>query len=160
MTKHDPFKELSEIYQKLPENFDNKFTDLTFDMKEIMGLSKNPAFLSMLLFKLAEERRKSNELLQLINEKYDKILSELKSRPSSAKQFAKDENSIQILPEHDQQIVNLINHKGTTSAEEVQIALKYKGKNAASQRLNKLCRDGFLKKIQSGRRVLFTLNPG
>ncbi|MDO8626895.1 MAG: hypothetical protein Q7K42_00385 [Candidatus Diapherotrites archaeon] len=159
MTKHDPFKELSETLKKMPENFDQKFNDLTFDMKEIMTLGENPVFLSMLLFKLSEERRKSNELLQTINEKYDRILTELKNRPASAKiSKAFDENTIHILPEQDQQIINLINHKGTTHAEEVQGALKYRGKNAASQRLNKLCRDGVLKKIQSGRKVLFTIN--
>ena len=159
MTRYDPFKEISETFKKMPDNFDQKFNDLTFDMKEIMTLGENPVFLSMLMFKLAEERKKSNELLETINEKYDKILAELKSRPSSSKAYSSfNENTLQILPEQDQQIVNLVNHKGTTSAEEVQLALKYRGKNAASQRLNKLCRDGVLKKIQSGRRVIFTLN--
>lgn len=156
MTNYDPFKEFAKTSKKSSKELNQKFNDLTFDIQEIMQLGKNPAFLSMLLFKLAEERRRTNELLESINIKYDKILKKLKDKSHDISFESNDK--IRILPEQDQLIINLIQEKGTINADEVKQALKYKGKNAASQRLNKLAREDYLKKVQSGRRVLFTLN--
>jgi len=44
---------------------------------------------------------------------------------------------------------------GKASAEEVRAKFKYKGKNAASARLNRLCDMGLLEKQQAGKKVYF-----
>ncbi len=158
MTDHDFInKGFSREEKKLMENINDKFNEFTFDVQEIMELSENPVFVSILLFKLAEERRKTNQLLEELNKKYDSIMLELKTKGTSvgeAHQLTTEED-INVLPEQDQQILNLVQDKGLTSAEEVQKALSYKGRNAASQRLNMLYKQGYLKKIQSGKKVLF-----
>ena len=63
--------------------------------------------------------------------------------------------SLEILPETDQRILDYVERHGMAEAKQIMEALKYKGKNAASQRLNKLFREGHLRKVRSGRKVLY-----
>ncbi|MEM4390952.1 MAG: hypothetical protein QXX06_03765, partial [Candidatus Diapherotrites archaeon] len=64
-------------------------------------------------------------------------------------------NRYEILSEADQLILKSIEERGGCTAQDIKAMLNYKGLNAACQRLNKLYREGFLKKIQSGRKVLY-----
>ena len=152
MTSHDLFREINDN-KELMDRLSPKFNDLTFDVKEIMESSSNPAMLGLLLFKLAEERKKTNELLEKIYQKYDEIMLLLKTPQSQAPVL--EEKQINILPSQDQKILDLAQINGSTTAEEVTKALGYKGKNAACQRLNKLHKDGYLKKARSGKTVLY-----
>jgi len=110
--------------------------------------------LGLLLFKLAEERKKTNELLEKIYFKYDEIMLLLKT-PQRLEAPSKDEKTIEILPEQDQKILDLAQINGRTTAEEVTKAIGYKGKNAACQRLNKLHKNGYLNKVRSGKIVFY-----
>jgi hypothetical protein len=159
MTTHDLFRDVNEN-KELMDKLGSKFNDLTFDAREIMDLSQNPAMLGLLLFKLAEERKKTNELLEKIYQKYDDIMLLLKTPQSmEAPLEEKTPKTIDILPEPDQKIMELAQISGRTTAEEVTKALGYKGKNAACQRLNKLHKDGYLKKVRSGKSVLYLPSP-
>jgi hypothetical protein len=60
-----------------------------------------------------------------------------------------------ILPEIDDKIISFIKVKQKVDAEMVQNEFNYKGSNAASQRLNKLVNNGYLRKVQAGRKVYF-----
>ena len=60
-----------------------------------------------------------------------------------------------ILPEIHEQIVGFIKQAGKSTAEEVRARFNYKGKNAASARLNRLCGMGVLLKKQVGRKMYF-----
>jgi predicted HTH transcriptional regulator len=140
------------------EELSPRFNDLTIDIQEIMRLSENPVLLSVLLFKLAEERKKTNELLEKIYDKYDRIMLEMKTRQQGSLQVGVEKN-LEILPEQDRKIMDLAQINGSTTAEEVQKALDYKGKNAACQRLNLLANKGFLKKARSGKQVLYLISP-
>ena len=60
-----------------------------------------------------------------------------------------------ILPEIDSEILSFISEHGKVTAEDVRKKFKYKGKNAASARLNRLCSMGLLKKKQAGKKVFF-----
>ena len=62
-----------------------------------------------------------------------------------------------MLAPADEQIVNLIRAKGAVCAEEVRGNFRYKGKNAASARLNRLFELGILEKQQAGRVVYYRL---
>ncbi|MBU0635654.1 hypothetical protein KKE06_01380 [Candidatus Micrarchaeota archaeon] len=132
------------------------FHALSLDVQEVMQQSKDPAFVSALMFKLVQEREQTNKLLEQINEKYDKLMFELKTRMQSpSPQPNITSNSFEVLPEQDQMILNLVEEKGSVNSQSVKQSLGYKGLNAASQRLNKLYREGHLKKVQSGKQVLF-----
>ena len=163
MNAHDEFMELLKS-KELIEKISPKFNELTLDIQQVFEHSKNPLLLGALLFKLAEERDKTNKLLEQLNDKYDKIMFELKTKAlgSSEDQTPQLEhitsgtnNKIVLMPEQDQKILRFIEEKGPTSAADIQTMLSYKGKNAACQRLNKLAKEGLLKKVQSGKKVLF-----
>ena len=174
MQESDNVKELSELMgdSELLKKISPKFNDMTLDIQEVFEHSKNPMFVAALLFKLSQEREKTNQILEKINEKFDSIMLRLKTStvPSMQEQMFpqpvgspamgmdfSDQNPVPLkaLPEHDQLIVHLAFERGQVSADEIKKELGYKGKNAASQRLNKLFKEGHLKKIQAGRKVVY-----
>ena len=139
-----------------------EFAELSLDIQEIFAHSKDPAFVSALLFRLVKEREQSNKLLAEISDKFDRIMLEIKTRqvsapagPAEMTAELGEKNRFTVLPEQDQMILNLVEERGSIDAKGVKESLGYKGLNAASQRLNKLFREGYLKKIQSGKKVLY-----
>lgn len=166
MTEHDsvkaeagakkPESAMESLDRELLEKLSPQFSELSLDIQEIMKHSSNPMLLSVLLFKLVEERQKSNRVLEQIGDKYDNIMLELKTSQASAS-IGGEERQFNVLPEQDQLILRLIGERGNATANDVQATLNYKGLNAASQRLNKLYKENYLKKVQSGRKVLFLL---
>ena len=163
MESHEPGEEVPHMFEnpELLKKLSPKFDELSLDLQEVYKHSQDPAFIAVLLFKLAEEREKTNKILDQIADRYDQIMFKLKTEriseittPLTTTPQPHD-LSTQILPEQDQMIVHLAEIRGHVSAEEVRAELGYKGSNAASQRLNKLFKDGHLKKVQSGRKVLY-----
>lgn len=134
-----------------------KIEELSLDLREIMELSKNPAFLSVLMYKLAQERESTNKLIEQIGEKLDEINFHLRKDEVKKKQSETQDKQalVEVLPEQDQMIVNLVKEQGSVEAKDIKSAMGYKGVNAASQRLNKLYKEGYLRKVRSGRKVLY-----
>ncbi|MDD4250892.1 MAG: hypothetical protein PHX27_01720 [Candidatus ainarchaeum sp.] len=124
---------------------------MSIDLQEIMKESSNPAFLGALLYKLSKEREETNKILQRLEEKFS-IIQNLIVNNSSNSHTNLGES---ILSEPDQHIMQLVTKFDQVSAEDIKIRLAYKNSNAASQRLSKLVREGYLKRIRSGRKVLF-----
>lgn len=129
-----------------------EFNTLSMDMQEIMKESSNPAFLAALLYKLTKEREETNLILKRLEEKFAKIQELLKNQSNTSSNPNTEDN---ILSEPDQHIMQLISTVGMVSAQDVQSRLSYKNSNAASQRLNNLVRRGHLKRIRSGKKVMF-----
>lgn len=165
MTQHDQLKAIFES-KELIEKISPDFNDLTLDIQGIVDKAQDPAFLAVLLFKLTQERQKTNQLLSDINEKYDRMMLSLKSQASetnlsSSASPAQNVGMLgqggvfEVLSDQDQKILKFTEGKGSVSSEEIQKELSYKGKNAASQRLNKLVREGYLKKVKAGKKALF-----
>ena len=65
------------------------------------------------------------------------------------------EVSEEILGDIDGKIIEFVKKNGKACAEDLQRAFNYRGKNAASARLNKLHSQGLLEKKQAGRRVYY-----
>lgn len=124
------------------------------DLISVQEKFGDPVILSVLIFKLMEERKKTNDLLAEINSKYEDIQYQLKNKQSK-ENLEKD--NFHILSEIDDQILSFIRSKGKADAEQVQDQFSYKGSNAASQRLNKLVKENYLSKIQAGRKVYFVV---
>jgi len=145
----------------IAEKISQEFTELNQDILEIIQKNPDPVLIATLLFKLSQEREQTNKELQKIHEKFDTIMLELKTRNSSQAgqemqtSSSSDGRKFTILPEQDQKIMQTIEQKGPTSAFEIQQIMGYTGLNAASQRLNGLFKQGLLKKIQSGKKVLY-----
>lgn len=137
----------------------SEFEQVTSEFKEFSTKMRDPLVVGALLNKLAEERQSTNLLLREINAKLDQI-SILESRIAQIEirggsKVAVGEKKV-LLPEIDLEIIAFMK-KGAVCAEEVQEEFKYKGKNAASARLNKLCALGMAKKTQVGKKVYFEL---
>lgn len=151
MTGHESIKKLSQ--QETEEK--KEFTELTEDIEDAIKKAKDPVFMAGMIYKLAEERRKTNELMQKIEEKFDQIMFSMKTGSQKAPEA--EESKFEILPEQDQLIVSFIEQNGSATATEVQRIMHYKGVNAASQRLNSLYKQGMLKKIQAGKKVAYLI---
>lgn len=135
-----------------------EFAELTVDIEEISKHCSDPFFIALLLFQLAKEREQTNKLLKEINEKLERIAaSKSIEKPENVKQAAIEELQSEhvILPQVDQQILDLVEKKGMIEAKEIKQKFGYKGLNAASQRLNRLFREGYLTKVRSGKKVFY-----
>ncbi len=121
----------------------NEFEEMKEAFEKIKQSTNDPVAIGNLLYIMAEERASTNLLLKEINAKLDKIIS--------GSEKPKNEN---VLSEIDNEIVSFIG-SGRVCAENVQKKFKYKGSNAASSRLNRLCDAGILRKFQVGRKVFF-----
>jgi len=157
MGSHDSIKQLEEMFgdQEAIKKISPKFSELSLDINEISKHCKNPMFLAVLLFKLAEEREKTNKLLAEIHDKFDTIMFRMKAPEINQTQQREIEEPSSMLSEQDQMIMHMVHTNGKATAAEVKAELGYKGQNAASQRLNRLFREGHLRKTQSGRKVFY-----
>lgn len=118
------------------------------DIKELEErIKKDPVFLGVLLYKILEERENTNRILKNILQKLEKIEKSL-----SEKGKEKD-----LLPEQDEKIMKFIEERKRVTAEEVKEFMGYSGTNGASARLNRLVREGFLRKERVGKKVYFLL---
>ena len=124
----------------------NEFEEMKNEFERIKQSTNDPVAIGNLLYIIAEERTSTNLLLKEINAKLDKIIS-VNERGGNK------ENEV-ILSDIDNEIVNFIG-EGRVCASNVQKKFKYKGSNAASSRLNRLCDLKVLRKFQVGRKVFF-----
>jgi predicted amino acid-binding ACT domain protein len=146
-------KNTKGLFSKLSK----EFAELTIDIEEISKRCSDPFFIALLLFQLAKEREQTNKILKEINEKMEKLLE--KNTTTQAGTNVQGQPQVQIehvmLSEVDQRIVALAEQKGMIDAQDVKKLLSYNCLNAASQRLNKLFREGHLTKVRSGKKVFF-----
>lgn len=160
MNYHDSFREIESLLsdKRFVEKMSPKFDELSTDIQEIFKHGKDPATIAVMLFKLVEERQKTNSLLEKILEKFEEILKKADSASLDSQHQGSQlstKTAVVVLPEQDQLILHTVHEKGQVTAEEIRKELGYKGNNAASQRLNKLYKEGHLRKIQSGRKVVY-----
>ena len=123
------------------------------DIIQIQEKFNDPLILSVILHQLLDERKKTNKILASLQEKYDSLQFLVKNLSKTKE--AEETNTYNILPEIDDKIISFIRANKKVDAGMVQKEFNYKASNAASQRLNKLVKDKYLKKIQAGRKVYF-----
>jgi uncharacterized protein (DUF342 family) len=125
--------------------------EINADLAEQLAKFKDPVVLGELVYKLLEERENTNRILKTLLRR----IEELQNAKSEKK---KDEISAEIgamLPKIDEEIMNAVKGLGKATAQQIQEKFKYKGKNGASSRLNRLYSLGLLTKKQVGRKVYF-----
>ena len=138
---------------------EEEFVQVTDEFRDISTKLKDPVLVGALLHRLTQERESTNLLLREINAKLDKIdqleskIAQLENRSTTVQEIQTQQPL--LLAEVDQEIVAFVKKKSAVCAEDVQEKFKYKGKNAASSRLNKLCALGVMKKTQVGKKVFF-----
>jgi len=133
---------------------DNAFTkEIRNDLEHNIEKFRDPVVLGELVYRLLEERENTNRLLKNIIQKLEML--EQKGLGAQAMQAVQAQMQVPILSEIDEQIMAYVRETGKVTAEEVRGKFNYKGKNAASARLNRLCDMGLLQKAQAGKKVFF-----
>jgi len=129
---------------------DNAFTnEIRSDLEQNLDRFRDPIILGEMVYRLLEERENTNRLLKNILQKLEQI--ELKTGSGTPTTSTEDV----VLPEIDEQILKFVTQTGKVTAEEVRVQFNYRGKNAASARLNRLFEMNLLKKQQVGKKVYF-----
>ena len=119
---------------------------------------RDPITIAAIMHTAATERESTNRLLKTLIEKLDAKFSEVDSRLAAIEQNTHapaPEQEEMLLPSVDEDILAFVKEKRHASAEEVRRRFGYKGKNAASARLNRMFEMGLLSKKQVGRAVLY-----
>lgn len=116
------------------------------DIEENVNKFNDPVVLGELVYRLLEERENTNRILK-------NVLTKLEAIESGG--LAKAKEAEVILPEIDEEIMTFTKESGKVTAEDVRNRFNYRGKNAASARLNRLCNVGLLQKKQVGKKVFF-----
>ncbi len=153
--KNDEIKNELEKLKKELAAINNKKIDYSdysdINVKDILNL-------------IIEERERTNKMLEEISNKIRKLEAVIDSTfedVSSNDQITIQQNEKEILlSETDTKIVNFIQERGMVTADDVKSYMGYKGKNAASSRLNRLYRDGLLLKYQLGHKVYYKIDAG
>jgi predicted HTH transcriptional regulator len=146
------------------------------ELTEAVRALKNggEAALTALLLKLVNEKERNAQILERIqntlgelNERLKKLETILDAPTSTTfrsptsttpkVQQKKEEMDRLQLSSQDRKILEIVREKGKICAFELQKIMKYRGRNAASARLNKLYREGFLEKKVQGRQIYFFL---
>jgi len=133
---------------------ETEFTNVVKDFREVQESLKDPVFIATLLNKVSEERTSSNLVLKEINAKLDRLAA-LEQRIAKLEERLGPAREASALSEVDEEIMAFVKKAGTACAQDVQRALKYKGRNAASARLNALFRQGVLEKKRAGMKVFY-----
>ncbi|MCC7571351.1 hypothetical protein KO465_08540 [Candidatus Micrarchaeota archaeon] len=120
---------------------------------EVIEKLNDPVVLGLMVAQLVEERENTNRILKNLMARLEKLENVIQKH-GLEKEIVDEEL---ILPEIDQNIVDFISQNGKVTAKDVKKEFNYKGTNAASARLNRLCNISLLTKKQAGRKVYFML---
>ena len=135
------------------DKISKEYEALLFDVKYDKEQFKDNTTIGLLLYRLAKEREASNSMFKQISEQLERIASLLQKGPAT--QEVKS-----IISDIDQKILAHIQRCGKVDAEEIKSIFQYRGKNAASARLNDLYEKGLLKKGRAGKKVFYWVNAG
>ena len=140
--------------EKQYKPIDNAFTrEIQSDLEANMEKFRDPVVLGEMVFRLLEERENTNRILKNVMARLDAMEAKYGALPEAPEQPGVIEQP--MLPEIDEQILAFVKESGKATARDVQKRFKYKGKNAASARLNRLCAMNLLQKRQVGKKVFF-----
>ena len=145
-------------------NYADEFKELTGDLADAV-YDVDPVAVGQMLYRIAEEKKSNNLVVKDINGKFDQMMAKLDriatlleeaAKRSETQVAAKRPDNIDI-SDRDQEILEFVKSRKKVCADDVQDHFKYRGRNAASARLNKLFRDNVVDKIYAGRNVYYAL---
>ena len=133
-----------------------EFANVAEEFKEFNHQIRDPLVVGAMLNKLTQERISTNLLFKNLLEKIESLEAKvtlLESRISTPTRVEPQTN--QYLSQTDEKIIDFVKARGKASAQEVQKEFGYKGRNAASSRLNLLFKQQLLEKAYAGKTVFF-----
>jgi hypothetical protein len=160
-------KELENIRVQISQ-LANKNTDLKEILQEKAKADETGSNLFTLLKYLMDENKKTTMVLKELSDKVGRIDSNF----NDAENFVQEDPD-QVLQENklakyqpihisglDAKIMQIIQMRGLTTADDLKKQMNYKGRNAASARINKLYKQGLLERYQLGHKVYYKYDAG
>lgn len=133
-----------------------EFQDLVGDIANSFNIDSGATNQAMMLYAIAQEKKNTNLIVRSINQKLDHLLTRIEELEGEVK---KDRQSLaENLSDRDRQVLDFVEKNQQVDAESLAKEFNYRGRNAASSRLNKLYKEGKLGKIHRGRKVYYTAN--
>ena len=154
---------------KKTEQLEKELRNLKDEIEQLSSRkSKMPEdnVVSSLMKQLVEERERSNRLLESITEKITRLEKEIDGREerevegSEIQEFDTINNREVPLSDLDSRILNFVQSRDMICADDLVKFMKYRGRNAACARLNKLHRQGILDRYQLGHKVYYKFDAG
>ena len=154
---------------KKTEQLERELKDLKYEINQLSSKKKkvlDENTVSSLMKQLVDERERSNKLLESITEKIAKLEKEIEIKDykdpseSEIQEFDAVSNREVPLSELDSKILNFVQSKEMICADDLVVFMKYRGRNAACARLNKLYRQGILDRYQLGHKVYYKFDAG
>lgn len=156
MKKEENYKPVGEGSGK--EAIEQLRNEIITPLENDIQKLRDPIVLASIMHTAATERENTNRLLKTLIEKLDQKFSEVENRLSALEGGAGAMGAEEVLlPSVDEEMLKFVKEKRHASAEEVRRKFGYKGKNAASARLNRMFEMGLLEKRQVGRAVLYSV---
>lgn len=140
---------------KPEDETEKEFQNMMFDIKYDKEEFNDPETLGLLMYRLSTERKKTNALFKELKEKLEAIHKELKDTGNVEKTKKTVKKNREVLSKVDEKVYDYVQKNNKVDAAEIKDYIGYKGKNAASARLNSLYKKGFLEKERAGKRVLY-----
>jgi predicted HTH transcriptional regulator len=146
-------------------SYNEEFRELTGDLAE--AVNEDSIAIGSMLYTIAEEKKNNNLVVKDINAKFDQMMTILERIANRLEEIAERSGPSESgrpdnidISNRDGEILEFVKSHKRVCADDVQNHFKYKGRNAASARLNKLFRDNIVEKVYAGRNVYYTLrNP-
>lgn len=160
-------KELEKEIQSVREQI-NQIAVSTKDQELLKSKmeSDNVGSNLLTLFKyVMDENRKTNIILKDMSEKLERLESELDADYSEQEDqtFLQENNRparVQPVSGLDAKIMQIIQISGMACADDIKRQMSYRGRNAASSRLNRLYKLGLLERYQLGHKVYYKYDAG
>ncbi len=137
-------------------------------LKEEMGQlsgrkeSQSAGNVSLLIKQMIEEREKTNKLLEEMTAKIKKLEKEIGEVYGEGSEAGYEALANREVPLSglEARVLDFVQSKGMICADDLTEFMKYKGRNAACSRLNKLYRQGVLDRYQLGHKVYYKFDAG
>ena len=152
-------KELQSIKEQI-----HSLSNSNYNVKELVveksKVEETGANLLALVKFVMDENKKTTLVLKGISDNLARIESDLNA------DYAAEENPVQEavrevpISELDARIIQHIQIKGMSCADDIKQQMNYRGRNAASARLNRMYKQGLLERHQLGHKVYYKYDAG
>jgi len=154
-------KEFENTFEYKVASFKQEANEEVAVLEREISKLRDPTVHAALMYTSVREKENTNRLLKNIYARLDQLedrLKQMEQKFSSVGPVPSKSVPALLLSSIDQKIINYIKENGPTSAESIQKEFSYKGRNAASARLNRLASFGNLTKQRAGK-VIYFVHP-
>lgn len=138
--------------------------NMTETLKENAKVDENPTGISTLIKYVVDQNHQLVLIMKEMQDRLRRLESDLNAEYYEQEdQDLPQENKlarVQPISGLDAQIMQIIQVRGLACADDVKKNMNYKGRNAASARLNRLYKLGFLERYQLGHKVFYKYDAG